>query len=133
MAEIGAGLMWEILKHASSWLANLGRASKGRKEQSIRALREVVTASRQTAVYLRHMKETGNRNPKTEAHLAVLWTELGFALEDIGIGKLAKRCQIRGKLWADPERYDDDFLQKADVSLEKIETLANGILAQINR
>ena len=69
MAEISAGLIWEILKHASSWLANLGRAGKERKEQSIRALREVITASRETAVYLRHMKETGNREPGTEAHL----------------------------------------------------------------
>lgn len=133
MAEISAGLIWEILKHASSWLANLGRAGKGRKEQSIRALREVITASRETAVYLRHMKESGNRKPKTEAHLAVLWTELGFALEDIGIGKLAKRCQIKGKHWANPDHYDDDFLQKADVSLEKMEKLAIEILAQINR
>jgi|GEM_PF-317735 len=133
MADISAGLIWDLLRHASSWLTNLGRASKERKEQSIRALREVITASRETAVYLRCMKETGKRKPKTEARLAVLWTELGFALEDIGIGKLAKRCQITGKHWAEPDRYDDDFLQKADVSLDRMEKLANEILAQINR
>ncbi|MDP2248162.1 MAG: hypothetical protein Q8J65_08530, partial [Nitrosomonadales bacterium] len=131
--NISAGLIWDLLKHASSWLTNLGRAGQARKIQSIRALREVITASRETAVYLRHMKESENRNHKTEAHLAVLWTELGFALEDIGINNLAKRCQITGKHWANPNHYDEDFLQKADVSLDRMEKLAIEILTQINR
>jgi hypothetical protein len=115
MEPITSGLLWEILKHTSSWLANLGRASKERKEQSIRALRDVIMASRETAVYIRQLKEAGNRNHDTETHLSVLWTELGFALQDIGINKLAKRCQIKGKHWANPDHYNQDFLEKADV------------------
>lgn len=133
MDTITAGLLWEILKHARSWLANLDRAGKERKEQSVRAVRDVITASRETAVYIRQMKETGNRCHDTEARLSVLWTELGFALQDIGINKLAKRCQIKGKHWANPNHYDQDFLQKADISLDKMEKLANEILIQINR
>lgn len=133
MDIITSEVLWEILKHAKSWLANLVRAGDQRKQQSVRAVRNVITAARQTAVYIRRMKETGNRNHNTEAHLAVLWTELGFALQDIGITKLAKRCEISGKHWANPNHYNQDFLEKADVSLESIEKLANGILAQINR
>ena len=133
MEPITSGLLWEILKHASSWLANLGRASKGRKEQSIRALRDVITASRETAVYIRQLKEAGNRSHDTETHLSVLWTELGFALQDIGINKLAKRCQIKGKHWAKPDHYNQDFLEKADISLDRMEKLANEILVQIHR
>lgn len=125
-------LIWDLLKHASAWLANLGRASQARKQQSIKALRGVITAARETAVYLRQMQDTGSHCHQTEARLAVLWTELGFALQDIGIDKLAKRCQITGAVWADPQRYDAAFLQKADVSLEKMEKLASQILAQIN-
>lgn len=125
-------LIWDLLKHASAWLANLGRASQARKQQSIKALRGVITAARETAVYLRQLQETGSHHHQTEARLAVLWTELGFALQDIGIDKLAKRCQITGAVWADPQRYDAAFLQKADVSLEKMEKLASQILAQIN-
>jgi len=121
----------EILKHARTWLANLNRAGNERKLRSIRALREVVIASRETAVYIRQMQDTGHRTHSTEAHLAVLWTELGFALQDIGITKLAKRCQIKGQHWADPDAYDEDFLKKADVGLERMEKLANEILAQI--
>ena len=60
--------------------------------------------------------------------LALSWTYLSFELQDIGITKLAKRCQIKGKQWANPNQYDEDFLQKADVSLERMEKMANEIL-----
>ena len=126
-------ILWEILKHVKSWLTNLGRASDERKEQSVRALRNVITASRETTVYMRSMKDTGSRNHETEAYLSVLWTELGFALQDIGITKLAKRSQISGRHWANPNHYDQEFLQKADISLDRMEKLANEILVQIRR
>jgi hypothetical protein len=131
--DINSRLLWDIFKHASSWLTNLDRAGEARKIHSIRALREVVKASRETAVYMRHMKDSGNRDHATESHLSILWTDLGYALEDLGISKLAKRCQINGKHWADPEHYDEEFLEKADVSLERMERIANEILIQIKR
>lgn len=133
MAEIGAGLLWELFKHARSWLANLSRASERRKRQSIEALRGIITASRQTAVYLRQLEETGRRDHRTEERLSVRWTELGFQLEDLGITKLAKRCQVTGKHWSNPGHYDPDFLEKADVSLDRMERLATGILHEISR
>ncbi len=133
MDTITSKILWEILKHAKSWLTNLDRASDERKEQSVRALRSVITASRETSVYMRSVEETGNRSHNTEAHLSVLWTELSFALEDIGISKLAKRCQIKGMHWANPNHYDKDFLQKADIGLDRMEKLSTQILVQINR
>lgn len=128
MDILGSELIWEILKHTKSWLSNLGRASGLRKKQSVKALRGVIKASRETAVYVRQLQETGIQNHETEARLALSWTDLGFELQDIGITKLAKRCQIKGKHWADPNQYDDDFLQKADVSLERMEKMAHEIL-----
>lgn len=128
MDILGSELIWEILKHTKSWLSNLGRASKLRKEQSTKALRGVIKASRETAVYIRQLQETGIQNHDIETRLALSWTELGFELQDIGITKLAKRCQIKGKHWANPSQYDADFLQKADVSLDRMETMANEIL-----
>ncbi|MEQ1599472.1 MAG: hypothetical protein ABL880_08935 [Methylotenera sp.] len=133
MDILGSVSIWEILKHVRSWLANLDRASQKRKQQSTHALREVVKAARETAVYMRQVHETGSKNHDTEARLSVLWTDLGYALQDIGIEKLAKRCQITGKHWANPSHYDDEFLKKADVSLERMEKLANEILAGISR
>ena len=132
MDNISAGLLWDIFKHVRSWLANLDRASDGRKQQSIRALRDVISASRETAVYIRHVNVNGARAHKTESHLSLLWTELGFALEDLKLNKLAKRCQIKGKQWSDPEHYDDDFIKKADISLERMERLAREILQHLN-
>ncbi len=131
MEGITTGLLWDVFKHVRSWLANLDRASESRKQQSIKALRDVVTASRETAVYLRQIKDTGKSNHQTEAHLSVLWTELGFALEDLQINKLAKRCQIKGKHWSNPKHYNEDFLIKADVSLERMEQLARQILHEV--
>lgn len=133
MEKISASLLWDIFKHARSWLANLSRASDQRKQQSIRALRDIISASRETAVYLRQINEHGNHAPKVEKHLALLRTELGFALEDLGITKLAKRCQIKGKHWSNPEYYDEEFIKKADVSLDRMEQLAKRILSEINR
>lgn len=133
MEAFSADLLWQLLKHASAWLTNLGRASEARKQASIRALREVIKAARESAVYARHLKQGGGHDHHTEARLAVLWTELGFALHDIGIEKLAKRCQINGQLWADPQRYDQDFLHKADASLPRMEALASEILHVVTR
>ncbi len=130
---ISAGLLWDLFKHATSWLANLDRAGMARKAQSTRALRGVVTAARETSVYMRQVQDTGKSCHTTETRLSLLWTELGFALQDLGITRLAKRCQISGKHWSDPEHYDEEFLRKADISLERMEKLALQILHQVNR
>lgn len=133
MENISAGLLWEIFKHARSWLANLRRAGEDRKRQSVQALRRIVTAARETAVYMRQLEETGRRNHATETRLSVVWTELGFELEDLGIENLAGRCQIRGKQWSNPDEYDREFLRKADVSLDRMEQSALEILREIKR
>ena len=133
MEKVSAGLLWEVFKHLRSWLANLSRAGEARKRESVNALREVITAARETAVYMRRMQDTGARDHATEARLARLWTELGFALEDLGMGKLAKRCHVTGRQWADPSFYDEEFLKRADVSLERMEGLAREILREVKR
>lgn len=124
--------MWELVKHAGSWLNNLKRAKQARKKDSIEALRKVVLAARRTSVYMRQLNEAGARSHETEAELAVLWTDLSFALQDLGVNKLAKRCYIKGKQWADPSQMDKDYLEKADVGLEKMEQLANAVLLELN-
>lgn len=124
--------LWALIKHAGRWLTNLSRANSARRQASIVALRKVVIAARKTAVYVRRLQDTQNRHYTTEAELAVLWTELSFALEDLHLNKLAKRCLISGKHWADPAQMDEDFLIKADIGLTRIEQLARGLLAELN-
>ena len=126
-------VLWDLLKHATRWLANLRRAGETRKRESIEAVRAMMSAARETGVYLRQMQDTGKRSHATERELSAQWTRLGFQLADLELTKLAKRCQITGKHWSNPEHYDAEFLRKADVSVERMERLALEILNQIER
>jgi len=123
--------IWKLIKHASQWLVNLRRASKKRQLESISALRKVILAARKTTVYVRQLDDTKQRHYPTEDELARLWTELSFELEDINVPKLAKRCSINGKQWADPKSMDKEFLDKADAGLDRIEQLASHLLAEL--
>ena len=113
------------------WIDNLSRAKQQRQRESIEALRAVVVAARHTQAYLRQLDDTGQQNHATEAQLAALWTELGFRLSDLGLSKLAKRCDIRGRYWANPDALDKDFLKRADIGLERMEQMALQLLAEI--
>lgn len=124
--------LWELAKHTKSWVTNLNRAKQARKQESVKALRMVIIAAKKTSVYMRQLKETGKRHHDTESELSILWTELSFALEDLGISKLAKRCRIKGKLWANPEQAQSAYFEKADMALEKMEQLATRMLYEIN-
>lgn len=131
MAPISDISLWQLFKHLSQWLGNLSRAKQQRQRESIEALRAVVVAARHTQAYLRQLDDSGNHDHATEAKLASLWTELGFRLIDLGLTKLAKRCDIRGRYWANPDNLDADFLQRADIGLERMEQIARQLLAEV--
>ena len=131
MAVISDVSLWQLFKHLSQWLGNLSRAKQQRQRESIEALRAVIVAARHTQAYLRQPDDTGQQNHATEAQLATLWTELGFRLSDLGLTKLAKRCDIRGRYWANPDELDAEFMQRADVGLERMEQLARTLLADV--
>ena len=125
--------LWELVKHLKQWLLNLRKAGEVRRTESIGALRAVIVAARETSVYVRQINDTGRQDHAREGNLAVRWTELGFLLGDLGLKKLAKRCDIRGRYWADPARLDAEFLTKADIGLERMEQLARQMLAELDR
>jgi hypothetical protein len=125
--------LWELFKHLKQWLINLSRANRERQRQSVAALRAVVIAARQTQAYLRLLHDSALQDHAQEAKLSEMWTALGFELTDLGLTKLAKRCDIKGRYWANPDRFDHDFLQKADVGLERMEQLARQMIAEIER
>ena len=88
---------WALLKHLHSWIGNLNRAGKQRRLDSVAALRQVVVSARETHAYVRYLTRKKVRDEHREANIAAHWTELGFRLSDLGLGKLAKRCDIKGK------------------------------------
>lgn len=123
--------LWAMVRHASQWLINLGRAGDKRKKESIHALRSVVRATRKTSVYLRQLRDTGQRDHQAEENISIEWTDLGFALQDLKLDELAKRCKIKGKYWADPDSMAGEAFEKADIGLEKMEQLAQDLLDEI--
>ena len=123
--------LWQLFRHLSQWLGNLSRAKQQRQRESVEALRAVVVAARHTQAYLRQLDDTDRQDHSTEAKLAALWTELSFRLSDLGLSKLAKRCDIRGRYWANPDTLDKDFLKRADIGLERMEQMALQLLAEI--
>ena len=123
-------LLRELFRHLGAWLANLSRAGQARKRESIEALRAVVVAARHTQAYLRQLRDRKAQDHAEEARLAGMWTELGFRLGDLGLGKLAKRCDINGRYWADPDQFDAEFMQKADAGLKRMEQLARQLIAE---
>ena len=133
MALITDISLWALIKHLGQWLTNLRRAGNERKRQSIEALRAVIVAARQTRAYLRKLRDTAKQDHAQEAKLAQQWTDLGFVLNDLGLGRLAKRCDITGRYWADPQQFEREFLDKADVGLARMEQLARQMVAEIER
>ena len=119
--------------HVKRWLGNLLRARKLRKQQSTEALRAVVKAVRKTTIYVRHLRNGRKRLRRVESELELLWTELSFAAEDIGLDTPAKRCNITGRYWADPAQFYDKFFRQASVRLKDIERLAKLSLEELKR
>jgi hypothetical protein len=117
-----------LLTHAYRWLVNLRRASRGRRQASVRALQQLVKVARQTAVYLRHKEQDGKPDPQLEMALCDAWGDLSFRLKELGLTALAKKCDVRSRLWAWPDTYDSDYVRKAAVQLDTIEKEARHLL-----
>ena len=119
-----------IGRHVAQWLRNLARASQARQKESLRALNKVIAALRRTQAYSRGLSE-GYRNHSTEGKIAVEWTQLAFELEQLGLDALAKKCEIKGRYWADPAQFDRTFLDQAKTDLASVEKLARDLQIKI--
>ena len=120
-----------LSKFLSQWMRGLGRASCKRKNECLAAIDAVIVATRRTQAYSR-TRTDGMSDPKTEESLAMLWTKLGLKLEKLKVKKLAKRCDIKGRYWADPKRFSNEWLAQADVGLESVDRLARQLKTQIH-
>lgn len=127
---ITANAVSALIKHVLSWLTNLRRAGDPRKKESLKALNKVIVAVRKTSVYSR-AREAENAVLTVEAELVVLWTELSFELQSLGLNKLAKKCDVLGRYLAAPENFSKEWLEQAEVGLEAVEQLAIRVKAEI--
>lgn len=120
-----------LLANLGRYLANLARAGLQRKEESRKALQGVIRATRQTQVYLRALQVKGKRNFSKEERISDTWTKLSFELGKLGVNALAKRCDIAGGYWSDPDKFSDEFLKKAKARLQDLEMEARTLLAKL--
>jgi len=130
VVELGVSEWLTIITHVKKWVTNLLRAKSERKKQSKEALRAVIKAVRETTIYLRSLREGGQKSIEKERELSLLWTDLSFGLEDLGLKKLATRCSMKGRYWADPAAFNKTFLNRADIRLADIEQLAYASLKE---
>jgi len=120
-----------LLANLGRYLANLARAGGQRKEESRKVLQGVIRATRQTQVYLRALNAKGKRDFEKEERLSDLWTKLSFELRKLGVKALAKRCDIAGGYWSDPDKFSEKFLKKAKARLQDLELEARTLLAKL--
>ncbi|XOV77593.1 MAG: hypothetical protein ACFHVJ_11595 [Aestuariibacter sp.] len=136
MIELTTKEWISLASHIKKWITNLKRAKTQRKNQSKKALRDVIKASQQTTIYLRMIRETGDKSLDREAELAMLWTDLSFELEDINLLALAQKCRLKGKYWADPEKITsqstaNNQLQIVSSKLDDVEKNASALLKEL--
>jgi hypothetical protein len=130
---LSASEWFAIFTHVKKWVRNLSRAKNERKEESKEALRAVIKAVRETRLYLRDLREGGKKSIEKERELSMLWTNLSFDLKDLSLKKLADRCNSLGSYWADPDDFDEAFLDRAGNRLPDIEELAEASLKDLEK
>ncbi len=132
ISEISASEFLSLITHVKKWVVNLLRAKEKRKQESKEALRAVIKAVRETTWYIAHFRKKGKQSIEKEKELALLWTELSFKLNDLGLKRLSERCDISGKYWADTSAFDKDILERAGNRLNDIEQLALASLKDLD-
>lgn len=120
-----------LIANLGRYLANLARAGQQRREESKKALQGVIRATRKTQVYLRQLNAKGKRDFAKEEGLTDTWTKLSFELKELGVKALAKRCDITGGYWSDPDKFSAEFLKNARVRLHDLELEAKTLLAKL--
>ena len=127
---ITASTVKAVGTHVAKWLNNLWRAGQQRQLQSLGAIAKVIPALRKTEAYCRGLAK-GDVNHSTEAELAFHWSALAAELEMLELKALAKKCDMKGRYWANPDQFSPEFLQQADIGLKSVERLARELRAKV--
>lgn len=130
---VGAGAVSALTTHILKWVSNLSRAGNDRKNESRASLKKVILAVRNTSIYCRALDEGLSKDYQKETEISVEWTNLAMELERLKLYELAKKCRVKGWYWEDQGRFDQDFLEKAQINFAQVERLASKLLREINK
>lgn len=120
--------MATTLVFLTRWLTSLQSAKAERKQESVAALRQMVIAVGDTGKFLAELRESRKGDARIEARLAREWTKLSHLMGNIGNAGLAKRCRVKGGLWADSSTLPVDYIEKTKQELLAVEKLLEQVL-----
>jgi len=128
-----ADSLLSLSKFAIQWLQGLSRPSETGKTQCINALHRVIAATRETQRYCTS-RDNGRADPHKEGQLASTWIDLSFRLERVGMNKLAKRGDVKGRYRGargSRDTFSEKRLNQAGITLKSIAQPARRINAEV--
>ena len=130
----GIGLFVDSLGRIGS--AMKYRRARREKEQALRevAVYSLMRAVNLTKAYLADRRAvSGHRDRREEAELVTAWELAGRDMHKVGgrARNVAARCFRKGRFWADPDSWSLQDIEKADISLDRLESQLNATLEQM--
>lgn len=99
------------------------------REPSDAAVGAIVRAVNATTAYIADAAERQERERATERQLIELWQSAALALRSEDPA-LARRLQIKAEYWANPARWTDADIARAEIYLDDITRIARRMVAQ---
>lgn len=96
-------------------------------ERGQRAVEAILRAVNETKLYVSALARGEERRRNLEGDLSRYWTSAASALHGID-DDLARRCQLKGAYWTDPDAWSDQQLKKARILLTQVSADADALL-----
>jgi hypothetical protein len=110
----------EFLRDFSQRRTTSKRQSEKDSESTLKAL---LTALNETQIYIGKRR----KHKSTEAKLSRLWTAAALRIRSYDID-LAKRCQMKGVYWTNPDSWSDDDIEKTRIAIDEVAESINKLL-----
>ena len=92
-----------------------------------RAVEAILRAVNETKLYVSSLARGEERRREHEGDLSRYWTSAAVALHGID-DDLARRCQLKGEYWTDPDSWDKQQLEQARILLTQVSADAGALL-----
>jgi hypothetical protein len=124
---IEAGALLALLADLRKWIQQARARKQLRDERGQRAVEAILRAVNETTVYIAAQARGDRVSRNREAELSRNWTSAAAALHGID-DDLARRCEMKGAFWANPESWSQDDLTKARILLKQVSDDAHKLL-----
>jgi hypothetical protein len=109
----------EIVKSFAEIVPSLILLPKEQRERKDAAMRAIVIALDETAIYYRDLGESSGRSRERENQLAKYWSAAAIPMRHVD-QELAERCDMKAEFWLNPERYDANKIKQLNIQLDNV-------------